>query len=128
MTTKTDDIKLLPCPFCGGEAEMDAHQYYLNITTGHPGDRIAIYCTECGADMGICREDVHDITPEQVADMWNRRAAVEADRQRSMPSDDEISDLWAECTIDRAVTQGKTGTMLHLFARALLSKYGNRHE
>ena len=84
MTTKTD-IKLLPCPFCGGDAEMDTRQGYLALGTGRPGNRIAVYCQHCDADMGVCIEDVPDITPEQVAEMWNRRAAVEADRQGRMP-------------------------------------------
>lgn len=83
MTTKTDDIKLLPCPFCGGEAEMDTRQGYLALGTGRLGNRIAVYCRRCDADMGVCIEDVPDITPEQVAEMWNRRAAVEADRQQT---------------------------------------------
>lgn len=81
MTTKTDII-LKPCPFCGGEAEMDTRQGYLALGTGRLGNRIAVYCRSCNADMGVCVEDVPDIEPEQVADMWNRRAAVEADRDR----------------------------------------------
>jgi len=80
MTTKTD-IALLRCPFCGGQAEMDTRQGYRALGTGRMGNRIAIYCRSCDADMGVCIEDVPDITPEQVAEMWNRRAAVEADRR-----------------------------------------------
>lgn len=76
----TDDINLLPCPFCGGDAEMDTRQGYLALGTGRPGHRIAVYCRSCNADMGVCIEDVPDITPEQVAEMWNRRAAVEIGR------------------------------------------------
>ncbi len=89
MTTKTD-ITLLPCPFCGGEAEIDTRQGYLALGTGRLGNRIAAYCRGCNADMGVCIEDVPDIEPEQVANMWNRRAAVEADRQGRMPSNEEI--------------------------------------
>lgn len=95
MRTKTD-ITLLPCPFCGGEAEMDTRQGYLALGTGRLGNRIAVYCRSCNADMGVCIEDVPDIEPEQVANMWNRRSAVEADRQGRVPSDEEILAL-AEC-------------------------------
>ena len=124
MTTKTYS-KLLPCPFCGGDAEMDTRQGYLALGTGRPGNRIAVYCQHCDADMGVCIEDVPDITPEQVAEMWNRRAAVEADRCGQTPSEDEISELWSECTINHATHHGKADTLIRLFAETLLSRYGS---
>lgn len=63
-----------PCPFCGGPAEIDTMQGYLNFSNGRMENAIAIYCTECGADISVCRGDVPDIQPEQVAEMWNKRA------------------------------------------------------
>jgi hypothetical protein len=66
---------LKACPFCGGEAELDTRQGYAQFPpNGRHGSRIAVYCRECGADIGVCREDVPDIEPEQVAELWNRRA------------------------------------------------------
>ena len=118
MTTKTDTT-LLPCPFCGGEAEMDTRQGYLALGTGRLGNRIAAYCRSCNADVGVCVEDVPDIEPEQVADMWNRRAAVEADRQGRMPSDAEIIALSRQM-----LATARTDNMV-AFARALLSRYGS---
>lgn len=126
MTTKTDDIKLLPCPFCGGDAEMDTLQGYLGLGTGRLGNRIAVYCQRCDADMGVCIEDVPDITPEQVAEMWNRRAAVESDRQGRMPSDDELAAMWAEqneeCYMPTILL-----TRVCRLVRAALSRYGDPH-
>ena len=66
--------ELKPCPFCGGEAEMDARQGYAQFPpNGRSGTRVAVYCRDCGTDIGICREDVPDVEPAQVAEMWNRR-------------------------------------------------------
>lgn len=66
-----DELK--PCPFCGGDAELDTRQGYSQFPNGQRGSRIAAYCRDCGADIGICREDVPSIEPEQVVELWNRR-------------------------------------------------------
>lgn len=68
MTTKTDDIKLLACPFCGGQnldIEMDDPPYVM--------------CHDCGAYGPDTLKP--DARPSDVAEVWNRRAAVEADRR-----------------------------------------------
>jgi Lar family restriction alleviation protein len=70
---------LKPCPFCGGDAELDTQQGYRALGTGRTGTRIVVYCRNCGADQGICREDVPDIEPTTVIEMWNRRAHHDAD-------------------------------------------------
>lgn len=75
--------KLLPCPFCGGDAELDTHQAYRNISTGDIGHRVAVYCTKCDADMGTCIEDVPDIHPNEVIERWNTRAAAALLREMS---------------------------------------------
>lgn len=68
-----DELK--PCPFCGGDAEMDTRQGYSQFPpNGRSGTRIAVYCRDCGAEIGVCREDVPSIEAEQVTEMWNRRA------------------------------------------------------
>lgn len=72
--TKTDEaLKLLPCPFCGGPAEMDTRQGYINLSNGRTETAVAVYCTVCGVQASICRGDVPDVWPEEVAEIWNRR-------------------------------------------------------
>ena len=68
--------KMLPCPFCGGEAELDTHQAYAQIANGKIGHRVVVYCTDCGADQGTCVEDVPDIHPNEVIERWNKRGAM----------------------------------------------------
>ena len=59
----TDEIKLKPCPFCGGEA-------VIRLILG----REAVVCKDCNAEM------CSDYTPFDVlVDMWNRRATDECD-------------------------------------------------
>jgi hypothetical protein len=69
--------ELKPCPFCGGDAELDTRQGFVYLKSGQPrhGSRMTVYCRECGADIGICREDVPDVYPELVVEMWNRRTS-----------------------------------------------------
>ncbi len=68
--------ELKRCPFCNGAAELDTMRGYRNISTGKMENAIAIYCLECGADISVCRGDVPDIEPEQLAEMWNKRNNV----------------------------------------------------
>ncbi len=88
--------KLLPCPFCGADAELDTHQGYRSISDGRIGNRVVVYCTKCDADMGTCVEDVPDIHPNEVIERWNRRADTSAlaARLRSM---EEALQLIANC-------------------------------
>lgn len=66
----TDD--LLPCPFCGGDAEMDTKQAFRAMN-GRMEDAIAVYCRQCVAQIDVCYSDVPDIEPSQVVEMWNTR-------------------------------------------------------
>lgn len=66
--------KLLPCPFCGGRAEMDTMTPFTSIFTGMSETGISAYCTDCSAEIMVCRPDVPDVTEEMVAEMWNTRA------------------------------------------------------
>lgn len=82
-TPKPSDAALLPCPFCGAEAELGTRRPYRNITSGRLGDATAIYCTKCHADMAICHEEFRDHTVDELVgilrEAWNRRA-IDAER------------------------------------------------
>lgn len=69
--------ELKPCPFCGGDAEMDIGQNYRNITTSNLEQQCAIYCTSCGAQHSLCYRDFPGICHERVIDdvklNWNAR-------------------------------------------------------
>ncbi len=72
-------LALLPCPFCGGEAEMDSRRAYAALASPHRVfDAVAIYCLGCSADMsedpreaGVSRDDAIYAVRER----WNTRAA-----------------------------------------------------
>lgn len=66
---------LKPCPFCGGAAEMDERQAFRELVSGRFGTAIAVACLDCGAQVSVCRPDVPDVLPEDVAGMWNQRVA-----------------------------------------------------
>lgn len=67
---KMSEIKLKPCPFCGGEAHIDCF----------PGlDRP--YFPVCNNEMCIaCDTIVTFLTKKDAAEAWNRRAENETNR------------------------------------------------
>lgn len=71
---------LLPCPFCGGNAELDTRRSYRKIGSGDLDDAVAVYCLECTADHMACRADHIGLTTDDLVDMvsaaWNRRAPI----------------------------------------------------
>lgn len=79
-------IDLLPCPFCGSPAELDTHQGYRALVSGRIGNRVVVYCLECSADMGVCREDVPEVSVEalvaEIVAAWNRRT-IQAHRDEA---------------------------------------------
>ncbi len=79
MTETTDLVEsdLLPCPFCGGGAELDTRRAYRWLSApGGLSDEVAIYCLKCGAEICEDPDDV-DLSREQVTDdlieRWNAR-------------------------------------------------------
>lgn len=71
--------QLLPCPFCGGDAEADHMQSYRSMSDGRIDHGAAIYCLSCNANMIICRGDHPELSDEErmaiMVENWNRRAA-----------------------------------------------------
>lgn len=66
-------IKLLkPCPFCGGDAELDTRKWFKS-GTGKIEEGIAVYCLQCPAEISIFMADVPDIDDETIASLWNAR-------------------------------------------------------
>jgi hypothetical protein len=71
---------LLPCPFCGGEAEKDSRQAYRSMVSGKMENAAAIYCMSCSVQMTHCYED-HPGTDREdlqadLVGLWNRRTAI----------------------------------------------------
>ena len=94
--------KLKPCPFCGGQAELDTLQSFRAFVSGKIETAVAVYCTACSAEISVCVSDVPDIQPEQLVDMWNTQSPVEdlsalvqrlVRRLRKAAPDDELPDL-----------------------------------
>jgi len=53
---------------------MDTMTPFTSIFTGMSETGISAYCTDCSAEIMVCRPDVPDVTEEMVAEMWNTRA------------------------------------------------------
>lgn len=67
---------LKPCPFCGGEAELDRTMERFEYCTGGPNSVMDygywVYCTKCDASLGAI--NVPPSSPEEATRDWNRRA------------------------------------------------------
>lgn len=67
-TMKTpDEIKLKPCPFCGGEAEINV-DYEAVEDTEKRHWAYTVVCNRCCATSGLTYR------PEKAREAWNRRA------------------------------------------------------
>jgi Lar family restriction alleviation protein len=64
-----DKNKLLPCPCCGGEAELRTFtsRGWLFKLTAH-----YVKCSACGIQTGV------QLTPQEAVDIWNRRVPISA--------------------------------------------------
>ena len=69
------DVKLKPCPFCGGKAD-----HYVRVIRGmsHDAVKCVVYCAECGIEI---EQHIQSGTPierffeadNRLVEMWNRR-------------------------------------------------------
>lgn len=66
-----NEIKLKPCPFCGGEAEFGTNP------TGYR--TIWVYCSECKAESNRFESNIYSCAAEDAAEAWNRRTENETD-------------------------------------------------
>lgn len=74
---RVTEIKLKPCPFCGGEVKVKSRN------CGTP----TVTCEKCGLEFGI---DIHYTSPYQLAKAWNRRATGMLDNHDNMIYDGDI--------------------------------------
>lgn len=64
----SEEIKLKPCPFCCGEAELASDVY----------DGNQVWFVRCRwAGCGVYVETEDRPTPQEAAELWNRRAGRE---------------------------------------------------
>jgi hypothetical protein len=63
MEEVNEPIKLLPCPFCGKEAEIERY--------GNPRQSTIYACTWCGCHLETGEEWNHGM-------QWNKRAMIDA--------------------------------------------------
>ena len=77
----TDEITLLPCPFCG-----DSH-----ATTTYTRDGRLVVCTSCGAKSGNYYHGPKDLpsADERAIAAWNRRAS-----QAAPAPSDALREAW----------------------------------
>lgn len=61
------DIKLKPCPFCGGEAMI---MHYAKSST----EFSQVRCKRCGAETPAEAKSFSYSSDEYAAENWNRRA------------------------------------------------------
>jgi len=72
------DLNLLPCPFCGGNAEWQYADWDENTETGDDGTGFVV-CQSCRAEIfGHDRDDAERI--------WNRRHDLDQAKQEVKPS------------------------------------------
>lgn len=73
------DIELLPCPFCGAACHFEKDE----------GAWEWVECESCGMQGNRSASLMDDCKPI-LAEAWNRRAAIEADRAQRVPDIAEI--------------------------------------
>lgn len=59
------EIKLKPCPFCGGEGELNTADFNSCYSL--------VKCKQCGAECGMVGISRKYCSDEKAAEAWNRR-------------------------------------------------------
>lgn len=79
-------IKLKPCPFCGGMAQL----YRMNIRDPN-GGLYYIACPHCDArfsfEPGMCVRTYTARTVEDAANLWNRRPKYDHRKEVTVDAD-----------------------------------------
>jgi len=70
-------MKLLPCPFCNGEAETNTAQGYRRISDGVLRRSVTVRCTKCSATLATKCDDFPEYDPGDLLtilrEAWNCR-------------------------------------------------------
>ena len=89
------EIKLLPCPFCGGEAKICDEDFLKGRF---------VFCTECGIQTKLY---VRGNTIEQSVSAWNTRKPMERIVERLEESADQcikIGDVYGFSATNEAIS------------------------
>ena len=66
------EIKLLPCPFCGGEAHIEEHKFWDEKAKGFPVQTYGVVCDNC-----CSMSWQHYRHKEKAIEQWNTRKPME---------------------------------------------------
>lgn len=99
------EIKLKPCPFCGGEIKLDEDDFYM------------FCCDTCGAGITFAHEledgTAEDCTKEESIESWNTRKPMERiveQLQKRLPfCPTNQADTWVEYELLEAIEIVKRG-------------------
>lgn len=72
------EIKLKPCPFCGGAAKPDARKGYEERQAYYGKACLTIECLDCGAQVTAYNHTdgplPYEVMAKMAAEKWNRRS------------------------------------------------------
>lgn len=70
------DYELKPCPFCGGQPELENREMFERLDYNGNGACITVECHKCSLDFYEHTHDEHDyyIRAFMIVEKWNRRA------------------------------------------------------
>ena len=83
------NVKLLPCPFCGGQARISSDTEATRDANGRLW-AFTIVCDSCCATSGLC------YSSEMAEKSWNNRKPMEQIIQQLEKEQEELeTDMWA---------------------------------
>ena len=87
MMNQNNEVELLPCPFCGGEA------YYLTPAKekGTAFETMRVECRKCGAvpfAISVYEGNTYEQKKQAIARQWNRRANSNDDNKKEGQKED----------------------------------------
>ncbi len=104
--------KLLPCPFCGGEAFVDTHKFWDEKAKDFTVQTYGVACHQCGS-----KSWQHCRTIEDAIKHWNTRKPME----RIVEQLEEVGTAEAKSYVSTGRCSGKSFTVGYVvgFEKAL---------